>query len=155
MNTTGVTVFVSGEEDLTVFLGESGYTVTEAGQDEGTLAFKIGAEDRHGEIFLSVHQDDQEDLTELFFQIIIAAEDELSFADAAAELTFKDRLLELATYLDGVAVGRDTQTFDDKVMIVATEKRRADGLDDFEIVYILEALWDAQEAILTLIDEYA
>ncbi len=155
MKTTGVIVFVSGEEDLSIFLGEAGYTVSEAGQDEGTLAFKIGVEDRHGEVFLSVHQDDEDELTELFFQINIASEDELKFADTAAELAFKDRLLELATYLDGVAVGRDTESFTGKVMLVATEKRRADGLDDFEIVYILEALWDAQEAILTLIDEYA
>jgi hypothetical protein len=155
MNTTGVTVFVSGELDLSVFLGEAGYTVTEAGQAEGTLAFKIGAEDRHGEVFLSVHQDDEDELSELFFQILIAAEDELKFADAAAELVFKNRLLEVATFLDGVALGRDTKSFKDKVMLVATEKRRADGLDDFEIVYILEALWDAQEAVLTLIEEYA
>ncbi len=155
MNTTGVTVFVSGELDLAVFLGEAGYTVSEAGQDEGTLGFKIGAEDRHGEVFLSVHQDNEDELTELFFQVNIALENELSFADAAAELAFKNRLLELATYLDGVALGRDTESFPDKVAIVATEKRRADGLDDFEIVYILEALWDAQEAVLTLIDEYA
>ena len=152
MTTTGLIVSVADEKDLAVFLGEHGFELTAVGEEDNVSAFKITHGERPGAVFLTMHV--EEDDLELFFQINVAAESELGITDAAKQLEFKDRLLELATYLDGVAIGRDTKSHEGEVMLVVTEKRHAFGLDDFEITYILDALWEAQEAIITIIEQF-
>ena len=153
MTTTGLIISVTDEKDLGVFLAEQGFEMTHVGDQDNISAFKITHPQRPGEVFLTLHVEEEDDV-ELIFQTNVATERELGLDDPARDLEFKNRLLELATYLDGVAIGRDAKSIQGEVMIVVTEKRRAFGLDDFEISYILDALWEAQEAIFTIIEQF-
>ncbi|MBF0496874.1 MAG: hypothetical protein HQK58_09935 [Deltaproteobacteria bacterium] len=135
---------------LGVVLAEAGYVVLPLTEEPDLGAYKIvkampgGAKELT--VFLSIRNG------EMFFQVNVCEEKQITHLPLEKQMEFKNQLLEVATYLKGVAIGRDTYSNPNNVMIVVTEKRDLEGLDVQELEAILNALQDGQEAVLTLVE---